>query len=476
MNNNTSVVIMAGGFGTRFNSITKQMAVEHPDLFKDKDGNPFSDIPKPMALIGGIPVLEREIQCLVSQGFTNIYLTVSHLAEVIIDYFGDGSGISRATGKPFGCNITYYLEEKPLGNAGALYKINDKLTDDFLLLNADSIFDIDFNRMVKYHSVHNSLATLFAHPNSHPYDSGLLVCSEDCIVQSWLTKEDRRPEWYSNRVNAGIHVISRSALDEAAHISNLQPDLLGSVVGGKPYKIDLDRQILKPLCSTKRVYAYNSPEYVKDMGTPERFEVVVHDYKAGIVQAKNLSKRQRAIFLDRDGTINKYRGFLTNIDDFELIDGVANDIKRINASGYLAIIITNQPVIARGEVTENQLHLIHKKMETLLGQEGAYIDGIYYCPHHPDKGFEGEIPELKIDCECRKPKTGLIKKAVKDFNIDLGKSYFFGDGKNDILCGQNAGVSTCLYVGPDSDPSHRSGLKPDYICNSLDEFCDKIGI
>ena len=168
------------------------------------------------------------------------------------------------------------------------------------------------------------------------------------------------------------------------------------------------------------------------------------DFAEGRVQAKNLKNKQKAIFLDRDGTINKYVGFLRNIDDFELLPGAAEAVKKINNAGYLAIVATNQPVIARGEVTVPELDRIHEKMETLLGKEGAYLDGLYYCPHHPHKGYAGEIPELKIECECRKPKPGMLYQAAADFNIDLAASWMIGDGENDIRAGQAAGVRTVL--------------------------------
>ena len=174
------------------------------------------------------------------------------------------------------------------------------------------------------------------------------------------------------------------------------------------------------------------------------------DYKEGRVTGKNLKKKQKAVFLDRDGTINKYVGFLRNIDEFELLDGVDEAIKRINESGYLAIVVTNQPVIARGEVSFAELEEIHNKMETLLGEKGAYLDGIYYCPHHPHKGYEGERPELKIDCECRKPKPGMLFKAAEDFNIDLSRAWVVGDGENDIRAGINAECKTAL-IGKENE-------------------------
>ena len=415
-------VIMAGGRGTRISSVA-------------------SDIPKPMIKIEGKPVLEHELECLRDQGFTDIILTVSHLGNIIMDYFGDGSGISPATGKPFGVHIEYYFEKEPLGNAGALFKFKNKLDSDFLLLNADAVFDVDFNRFVAFHKQHGGLVTLFTHPNSHPYDSGLIIADKSGAVEQWLAKEDERPEYYRNRVNAGLHVINPIILEQ----SGIDADKVGTVgENGKPIKVDLDRQLLKPLAGTGKMFCYDSPEYVKDMGTPERYYSVCEDYKAGRVSGKNLKNKQKAVFLDRDGTINKYVGFLRNIDEFELIDGVADAIKKINASGYLSIVVTNQPVIARGEVSFEELEVIHNKMGTLLGNEGAYLDAIYFCPHHPHKGYEGERPELKFDCDCRKPKPGMLMNAAHDFNIDLSQSWMIGDGEIDIKAGQNAGCKTAL--------------------------------
>ncbi len=409
------VVIMAGGKGTRIAEF-------------------FPNIPKPLIPVDGMPILEREIRSLASQGFNDLILTVGYLADKIIAYFGDGSQL--------GVKIDYFVEETPLGNAGALFQLKEKIGDEpFFLLNADAAFDVDFNRMLDFHKKHGGLVTLFTHPNSHPYDSGLIIADKKGNVEKWLSKEDERPIWYNNRVNAGLHVIDPKVLELSE--KNLEIDLTTSYPIGK---VDLDRQILKPLCGTGKMFCYDSPEYVKDMGTPERFHQVEADFKNGVVQAKNLRKKQKAIFLDRDGTINKYVGFLRNIDDFELIEGVSDAIKQINQSGYLAIVVTNQPVIARGEVSWDELHEIHKKMETLLGKDGAYIDGLYICPHHPDKGFEGERLEYKFDCDCRKPKPGLLLQAAKDFNIDLSQSVMIGDSDNDVKAGENAGTNLSFNV------------------------------
>ena len=273
---------------------------------------------------------------------------------------------------------------------------------------------------------------MFTHPNSHPYDSGLIFADENNKVVKWLSKEDERPKYYRNRVNSGLHILS----PEVFNILNIREDVTR--------KVDLDRDILKPLVSMGKVYCYDSPEYVKDMGTPDRYEQVCKDVNKGVVTQKNLSCKQKAVFIDRDGVINVYRGYVTDIDEFELLPNVTDAIALINNSGYLAICVTNQPVIARGEITFAELENIHKKMETLLGKEHAYIDAIYYCPHHPDKGFSGEVPDLKIDCDCRKPKPGMLLEAAKDYNVDLKSSWIIGDSERDIKAGRNAGCRTIL--------------------------------
>jgi histidinol-phosphate phosphatase family domain/HAD-superfamily hydrolase, subfamily IIIA len=412
-------VIMAGGKGTRIASLNSQT-------------------PKPMIHILNQPILEYQIERLREQGIRDITLVIGHLGHVIQNYFADGEGVSPATGKPFGVHISYFVETESLGTAGALYHLKNQLHDVFLLLNGDIVFDIDINRFYRFHRDSGALATIFTHPNNHPEDSGILVTKNDGCVESWLHKENERA-FYHNRVNAGLHIIS--------------PEVLGCL--SEPKKADLDRDVLEPLIRTGRLYAYDSPEYVKDVGTPDRLASAAADLKAGRVRSRNLSNKQRAVFLDRDGTINQYVGFLKNIEDFKLLDGAAAAIRLINESGYLAIVVTNQPVIARGEVTQEQLQQIHNKMETLLGQQGAFLDAIYYCPHHPQKGYAGERTEYKIECSCRKPKPGMLYEAAEKYNIDLSQSWVVGDGLIDVQTGLNAGCKVA-YIGTEVVENARS--------------------
>lgn len=391
-------VILAGGLGKRLSGVNK-------------------DIPKPMTLICGKPVLEHQIETLKKEGIGDFILVTGYLSQKIEEYFGDGGA--------FGVNISYYRETEPLGTAGALFKL--ELSDDFLLCNGDLIFDFCLEKMMDFHRKNNALATLFTHPNSHPYDSTLVCADENGCVSGFITDKNK-PESYQNLCNAGVQIIS--------------PELIRMYTAEGVANLDSD--IIMPAVQTGRIYSYKSAEYVRDMGTPARLEAVEKDVKNEVVKSKHRSCLQKAVFLDRDGTVNKLKGFITNPDEIELIDGAAEAISRFNALGYLVIIATNQPVIARGECTEDTLREIHNRLETLLGEKGAYVDAIYYCPHHPDKGFEDEIEELKTVCDCRKPAPGLLLRAQKEFNVDMSESYMVGDSLRDVEAGKNAGCRAVL--------------------------------
>lgn len=427
-------VIQAGGKGTRISEITGDV------------------IPKPMLEISGYPILYHQMMNLKKNGITDITVIIGHLGNVIKDYFGDG--------KQFGLNISYVEEDpqKPLGTAGSLYFLKDKLKENFVFLLADVFIDIDFEKMEQYHIANNADVTLLTHPNGHPFDSDLVV-EEGGVVKAFDYKlNDRTTYNYKNLVNAGVMIFSPSIFK---YLTELK-------------KYNYEKDIIVPLINEGKVVSYKSSEYAKDMGTPERYRRVQEDYNSGICDAKNLANKQKAIFLDRDGTINEYVGFLRKEEDFRLIPGVSEAIKKINNSGYLAIVVTNQPVIARGEVTEEELEEIHKKMETLLGLDGAYIDDIYYCPHHPDKGFEGEIPELKIECDCRKPKTGMLEKAAREHNIDLSSSIMIGDSTLDIKMAENAGMQSILLKTGQKGEDGKYDVSPTLIAEDLNDAINKI--
>ena len=272
LTNCLKVIIMAGGKGTRIGSLA-------------------SDIPKPMIRLQGKPVLEHQLDCLKKQGLSDATLIIGHLGHIIRDYFGDG--------RTFGMKLAYIEETEPMGTAGGLRFLNDELTSPILLINGDVIFDVDFERMFKYHTQVRADITLFTHPNNHPYDSVILKTDAENRITDWYTKEEH-PLDYENRVNAGIHILDIRVIK----------DLALECPENKQKKVDLDREILKPNLARYKIFAYDSPEYVKDMGTPERYEAVSKDMASGLVGAKNLHEKQKAVFLDRDGTINVHKEFI----------------------------------------------------------------------------------------------------------------------------------------------------------------------
>ena len=397
---------MAGGKGTRLAELTK------------------NEIPKPMVKLLDRPLLEWQVECLRRNGVDDIVLVIGYLGEVIRDYFGDG--------RKWGVRIRYFAEEKPLGTAGALPEMRGLLENEFVLLFGDLLLDVDLKRMLDFHQKHNALATLFVHPNAHPFDSDLIHADGEGKVQNFDSKHnDRSGYWYDNCVNAGLYVIDKSVLEYI-------PD---------KDKVDLEKDLLSPLCEqNKAIYAYASPEYVKDVGTVERIRTAERELENGYVSARNLTKKQKAVFLDRDGTLTVWKGLVYKPEQLELEPGAAEAVREINRSGYLAVLVTNQPVVARGLCGVEDVELIHRKLQTLLGQDGAYLDAIRFCPHHPDRGYSEENPDYKIPCHCRKPDIGMLEDCAEKFNIDLSASWMVGDTTIDIQTGINANCKTALVL------------------------------
>jgi histidinol-phosphate phosphatase family protein len=260
-----------------------------------------------------------------------------------------------------------------------------------------------------------------------------------------------------NLVNAGVYVFAGECLP-----------------GGASVKRDLERDLIAPLIDAGRVFAYRSTEYVKDMGTPERLKAAEQDIRSGAARARNMQNRQRAVFVDRDGTINEECGFIDAPDQIRLLPGAAEAIRSLNRSPFLTVCVTNQPVVARGLVTPKELDGIHARLDTLLGEKGAYLDDLFYCPHHPDKGYPEEIPAYKTDCECRKPKPGMLLAAAERYNIDLSRSYMIGDSTADIAAGRAAG---CTAIGVRTGMGLADGkyrVDADRILSDLREAVDWI--
>ncbi len=393
------VVILAGGRGTRL-------------------GGHAQAIPKPMVTIGGRPNLEHQVLLARRHGFSKVLFLTSHLANCIEAHFGDG--------RRFGMEISYCAEDPPLGTAGALLHASKGLDDCFLVLYGDVFVECDLTRLWSEHACNRPIATLAVHPNDHPYDSDLVEIDAEGVISAIHTKPRPDDQYLANMVNAGVAVIERRILNSIPPSQHL----------------DLAHDIFPALARDRSLRAYHSAEYFKDFGTPDRLAQTRSDFESGKPAHLNRSSPRPAVFLDRDGVINQENSHLSDPAMMVLIPGAAGAIRRLNQAGFLVIVVTNQPVVARGECTLNGLRLIHNKMETLLGREHAWIDALYFCPHHPDKGFAGEVQELKIDCDCRKPKTAMFDRAVRDWNVSLPGSYGIGDSRRDVLAARRIGIRT----------------------------------
>jgi len=422
--NNIQTVILAGGLGTRL-------------------GPAWAAIPKSLVPIGGKPLLEHQLLLLKRYGLQDVILLTGHLSEKIEQFCGDGSR--------WGMRITCVCDSQPLGTAGAVRAISEQLSGDFVVLYGDVMLNMNLQRLLAFHKERMSDCTLVLHPNNHPFDSDLVAINAESRITGFFPKPHHSSMCYRNLVNAAVYVLS--------------PRILPYIT--KDTMVDFGKDVFPRLPDTLRLYGYTTREYLKDIGTPERREEVEQDYRSGRIERANFDYKRPAVFLDRDGVINEEVGLLHRPEQFALLPHAAAGVRKINASDYLAVVISNQSVIARNLCTIAELERIHNTMETLLGQERAKLDGIYYCPHHPDAGYPEENPQYKINCTCRKPKTGLVERAARDLNIALEDSFFVGDAETDILCGHAAGLTTIgLRCGRGCKDS---AVEPDYFFDDLYE-------
>lgn len=409
----------------------------------------LGDLPKPMIPIAGKPLLVHQIELARAHGFEEVLLFVCYRPDLIEAQLGDGSN--------WGVRLRYVVEAQPLGTAGAVLAGWDQLAEEFVVMYGDTLVNLDLTRLVAEHRRSQAAATLVLHPNNHPFDSDLVECDE----HHWVTAFHNRPHppgrWFQNLVNAGHYVLNRKALAPFVSTARSEPLDFGK---------DLFPAMLR---QGQRLLGYNTPEYIKDIGTPERYDKVCQEVSQGVVARSSLRDPAPAVFLDRDGTLNHEADGLRSIDQLRLLPGVAGAVQELNRAGLRVVVVTNQPVVAKGFVTEAELRAIHNKLESLLGLEHAYVDRIYYCPHHPDAGFPGERPELKIACGCRKPNPGMLQQAARELNLDLARSWMVGDTTIDMQCARNAGVRSVLVQTGHGGRDGKYIVQPDHTFATLSE-------
>ena len=373
----SQAVILAGGYGTRL--------------------KPFTDTnPKPMYPFNNKPFLEYLINQIKSFGINDIVLLLGYLPEKIMDYFGDGSN--------FGVNITYCITPVEYETGLRLKSGLGYYHDDFLLMYCDNYCPINFNQLVSNYYKNEALIEFSAYLNDDNYTKSNLIIDEDGKV---LTYDKKRETPNLKGVDIGYAIVNKKVFD-------LLPD------GNENF----EKIIYPKLIEMNKLYANITRHRYYSVGSYERINLT-----------EEFLSNKKYIFLDRDGTINvraPKAKYIEKPDDFIWLPDAKEAIKKLVDNGYEIIMVTNQPGIARGNLTYDNFYAINEKMNNDLGE--YKIKHIYFCPHNWDEG-----------CDCRKPKPGMFYKAQKDLNLDLTKCFMLGDDERDMHAGGDAGCK-CMLV------------------------------
>lgn len=416
-------VVLAGGKGTRLG---------------------LDRIPKVMVPVAGVPLLERTLKSAISYGVTDFLILTGYLGDVIEQQLGDGSR--------FGATIQYVREAEPLGTAGCFNQVRGRLTEPFLVIYGDVLMDVDLRAFADFAVSKGGAGTLFAHPNDHPFDSDLLEVDNDNRIVAVHPKPRSDKEQFPNLVSAALYVLA--------------PEALQFVPDGAS---DWGRDVFPMLAKAALLYAYRSCEYIKDIGTPDRLALAERHLGEGRLDKLALRTAKPAIFLDRDGVLNEEKGGVHSPADAILIPGAAQAIRAFNDAGMPVICVTNQPDLAKGMMRWEDLRAVTGEIDSQLAAEGgAYLDDIFVCPHHPERGWQGEVEELKVHCDCRKPADGLLRKAAQSHHLDLSRSWLIGDRYCDIAAAASAGVRSILVAtGHAGSDRERYSVEPDQCCGDL---------
>lgn len=403
MKNRYDFVIACGGLGTRLRAITKE-------------------IPKPLYPIYEKSTIERCISEIKNFSNSNVLITLGYKSNFFLN------SIKNLRDK-YQINVDIYIETDPLGECGALWHVKEKLSQDFIFLNGDLIFSIDFEKLLYFHKRISSKLTLVTHTSDHPEDSDLISAPNGTLVDSifmkGLNNEKLRNAYLGN---SGIFVINKSILDNIKAPSNKDSKSVFHYIVKNFFEME------------NNIYSYNTTEYIKDMGTPDRLNLVEHDLRINKVNLRNYKNKQKALFLDRDNTLIKCEigEYIIDKKSIQFIDSNIEKISIISKEYDLVCMVTNQPLIAMGKLTIKELENINSFIIKYCLEKKLKIDVVSFCPHHPHIGFEKEVPLLKKDCFCRKPNPGMFFEQSFLRNICLKDSLMIGDSGVDEIAAKNA--------------------------------------
>lgn len=431
----TQAVVLCGGKGTRLGSLAR-------------------DVPKPLVPVGGRPVLDHVIETLARGGIRHFILAAGHLGELIRDHY--------ASHDFAGCTIETMIEAQPLGTAGGLGALHDRLHDNFVVAYGDVFLDLDIRGLLAAHATRSPLATLLVRASDHPWDSHLVEADADGRVRAFI--HHREPgRHYRNQANAGLYVVSRQILD-------LLPPNRATDFGADLFPAALAAGL--PL----HAHPLETAAFVKDMGTPQRLSEVgaYLEERAIADEARRRPAAIDTVFLDRDGVLNEHVGLVSRPDQLNLLPGAGEAVALLNRLGLRCIVVTNQPVVARGLCSAGGLEQIHARLRTLLAEAGGTLAGIYACHHHPDTQHGEGVLGLRRACRCRKPAPGLLFQARREQGIDLSRAILVGDRATDLLAARSAGIRAVLVGTPAERAAERAACPPDAEFDSLLAFAQAL--
>ncbi len=428
---NTQVVVLMGGLGTRLG---------------------IGDRPKAMADVNGFPFFDYQLRLLRRWGFRKFLFLVSYMGDCIETYYKDGS--------KWQIDIRYsYDGNGRQGTGGALCHAADLLEDDFLLLYGDSFMDIDYQEVVyRYQVVHRDgvmgVMTLLCNYNYLDRSNVVYINGQLVLYDK---KETRQEMHY---IDYGVSMLSKEILEIA------------------PQKEMFDlAEILTPLSKQGKLAGQIVNKRFYEIGTPISYKEFCEYAKRRFGQAR------KAIFLDRDGIINEliYNDDTEQLDspfkkdEFIYKENAVELLKKIQEKGYYIFIVTNQPAAAKGKVNLLQLYDLNTWLVGDLRQKGIDIEFLNVCPHHSVGNDKVRDIFLITECECRKPKSGLITSLLDVYNIDKRKSYMIGDSYTDIIAGHEAGLKTILVGMLKCDSCQRlAGCPPDEVVSNLNDVMERI--
>lgn len=401
-------------------------------------------------MINGKPIIAHQLDEAIKLNIKNVYVLLGYKGD-LIELF-----VNKNYSSFF--KLVFITEKIPLGTAGAIKQLEGLISDRFMVFYSDTIFNINLMQFIEFDKKQDSIGSLISHPNDHPFDSDLIETDEsNKIIKFHLYPHDKSI-YLANNVSAALYILS--------------PTIFNYIT--KNQFSDLTKNIFTKILENESLFAYKTIEFIKDIGTPERINYVRKLFRRN--RKNHLPLKSKVVFLDRDGVINVEKDNLSSINQLELIEGASEAIRLLNQNNFLVIIVTNQPQVAKGFLSFKNLKLIHNKLEHLLGIDRAYVDDIFYCPHHPEVGFNNEVKSLKIKCKCRKPETGMLLQAKTKYNIDFSLSWMIGDRYCDVEAGFRVGSKTILVKTglSGNDKLYFQNTNPDFIFQDIKEAVNYI--